>query len=429
MADIKKIKLPRIDEAYNLVDESAYHGTVGTGTLTVQANGTSKGTFNANATGDTTINITPADLGLSSVLNFRGTKDTAAEITGLTGSVGDVWLCKEDNSEYVCVAASTWEKLGPTISLDGYVTKEQHNAHVHSVTVAGTASAASALSASASIAKNKVVTGLTTGGIGASVTTGVAVDVDGTVAAVTGFTGAHTTKTVITELDSTTVNSASASDVNIDKYSFTSKTASKATATTAINVPNTTAGTAVAVAKAGTPKQIPNVTSAGTASTWSFNVSGDTLTIGGANGTAPTLGTAIEVIPAVDNGTVIPAVAGTAISIPQYTFADVTSSLATKDATGYVASKVTTSEVTVATATPAATADAITALSAFSTDNAAKGVKVTTQPAVDIVAKTDGYSVVTGGTKDAVANIPVSGTAAAQSFSVTVDTGAPKNQL
>lgn len=428
MADIKKIKLPRIDEAYNLVDESAYHGTVGTGTLTVQANGTSKGTFNANATGDTTINITPADLGLSTVLNFRGTKDTAAEITGLTGSVGDVWLCKEDNSEYVCVAASTWEKLGPTISLDGYVTKEQHNAHVHSVTVAGTASAASALSASASIAADTVVTGLTTGGIGASVTD-VAVGVNGTVAAVTGFTGNHTTETVVKALDSTIVNSASATNVDIDKYSFTSKTASKATPTTAINVPNTTAGTAVAVAKAGTAKQIPNVTSAGTASTWSFAVSGDTLTIGGANGTAPTLGTAIEVIPAVDNGTVIPAVAGDAISIPQYTFADVTSSLATKDATGYAVSKVTTSPVTVASATPASTANAITALSAFDTENAAKGVTVTAQPTVSIVADASGYSVVTGGTKDAVANIPVSGTAAAQSFSVTVDTGAPKNQL
>lgn len=429
MAYIKKIVLPT-GSSYDIWDAEALHDS----SAFDEAGAAAAALEQANTYTDGKI------AGLGAVLNFKGTKESAAQIFALTDAKkGDVWLVAssdaDNGKEYVYIndtpgqtGSANWEMFGTSTDLSNLVTKAQHNAHVHSVTVAGTASASSALSATASIAKDTVVTGLTTGGIGVSVGN-VAVGVDGTVAAVTGFKGTHTTAAAITELDETTVNSASASDVNIDKYSFSSKTASKATAATAISVPNTTAGTAVEVAKAGTKKTIPNVTSAGSASTWGFAVANDVLTISGGNSVAPTLGTAIEVIPAVANGSVVPAVAGDAISIPQYTFADVTSSLATKDATGYVASKVTTSEVTVASATPKNTANAITALSAFNTDNAAKGVKVTTQPTASIVADADGYSVVTSGTKAAVANIPVSGTAAAQSFSVTVDTGAPKTQL
>jgi len=51
--------------------------TIGNGTLTIQANGTSKGSFTANQTGDKTINITAADLGLASALSFAGTTLTA----------------------------------------------------------------------------------------------------------------------------------------------------------------------------------------------------------------------------------------------------------------------------------------------------------------------------------------------------------------
>lgn len=97
-----------------------------------------------------------------------------------------------------------------------------------------------------------------------------------------------------------------------------------ASAGTAVSIPNVTgnstvtaskatAGTAKDVAKAGTAVSIPNVTNAGSASTWSFTVSDGTLVISGANGSKPTLGTAISVTPAVSNGTITP-----------YTFADVT---------------------------------------------------------------------------------------------------------
>lgn len=427
MAYIKRISLPGVSEPYIIQDEEALHES---DAGRFDAAGAAAGAL-AEAKSYTDGKIA----GLGQFMVFKGSLASEAAIKAVApAEPGWVYLNTADGSEWVCTKkitaadATAWEKLGVEIDISSKVDVSDFNAHKHSVTVAGTASAASALSASASIAADKVVTGLTTKGIDVNIGA-VAVGVDGTVAAVTGFKGTHTTAAAITELDETTVNSASASDVNIDKYSFTSKTASKATAATAISVPNTTAGTAVEVAKAGTKKTIPNVTSAGSASTWGFAVADDVLTISGGNSVAPTLGTAIEVIPAVANGSIVPAVAGDAISIPQYTFADVTSSLATKEATGYVASKVTTSEVTVASATPKNTANAITALSAFNTDNAAKGVKVTTQPTASIVEDADGYSVVTSGTKAAVANIPVSGTAAAQSFSVTVDTGAPKTQL
>lgn len=58
-------------------NDLANRPTIGNGTLTIQANGTSKGTFTANQTGNQTINITAADLGLSSALSFAGTTTTA----------------------------------------------------------------------------------------------------------------------------------------------------------------------------------------------------------------------------------------------------------------------------------------------------------------------------------------------------------------
>lgn len=64
-------------------------------------------------------------------------------------------------------------------------------------------------------------------------------------------------------------------------------------------VPKTSSSTKYLAASTTTRKlnktSVPNVTSAGTASSWSFSVSSGVLTISGANGSAPTLGTAISV--------------------------------------------------------------------------------------------------------------------------------------
>ena len=184
MADIKKIKLPRSSEAYNLVDESAYHGTVGTGTLTVQANGTSKGTFNANATENATINITAQDLGLSAALKFKGTKAYADIIELTNAELGDVWIDGTTHKEYVCVVAKTagassWEELGFSMDVSNLVHKSTYNAHKHDVEITGS-NTASGVSASGTIAAGTVLTGKTQKHLTISRTTGVSIAAGGT---------------------------------------------------------------------------------------------------------------------------------------------------------------------------------------------------------------------------------------------------------
>ena len=56
--------------------------TIGTGVLTIKAGGTSKGTFSANATSGVEIDITAADLGLSSALRYLGQAQTTVPTAG-----------------------------------------------------------------------------------------------------------------------------------------------------------------------------------------------------------------------------------------------------------------------------------------------------------------------------------------------------------
>ena len=101
--------------------------TIGNGTLTIQANGTSKGSFTANQTGNKTINITAADLGLASALSFAGTtltaltdgattnpikiKQSSTDTTGTdyTAISGNVVLY--NNKEFIW-NGNAWEELG-----------------------------------------------------------------------------------------------------------------------------------------------------------------------------------------------------------------------------------------------------------------------------------------------------------------------------
>ena len=57
---------------------------------------------------------------LGSVLNYKGTKATESALPSSGNRTGDVWIVTADNSEYVW-NGTTWEKLGPTIDLSGYV--------------------------------------------------------------------------------------------------------------------------------------------------------------------------------------------------------------------------------------------------------------------------------------------------------------------
>lgn len=56
--------------------------TIGDGTLTIKVAGTSKGTFNANATSNTEVNITAADLDLTGALRYMGVAQTTQPVGG-----------------------------------------------------------------------------------------------------------------------------------------------------------------------------------------------------------------------------------------------------------------------------------------------------------------------------------------------------------
>lgn len=59
---------------------------------------------------------------LGSVLNFKGTKATIAELP-TDGKVGDVWHVTAKSAEYVCTAVGNhWEELGSVIDLSAYET-------------------------------------------------------------------------------------------------------------------------------------------------------------------------------------------------------------------------------------------------------------------------------------------------------------------
>ena len=59
---------------------------------------------------------------LSTAFRYKGTKSTYAQVSSLSDMVvGDIWFVSEDNSEYA-YNGSSWEKLGTTIDLTGYLT-------------------------------------------------------------------------------------------------------------------------------------------------------------------------------------------------------------------------------------------------------------------------------------------------------------------
>lgn len=208
---------------------------------------------------------------------------------------------------------------------------------------------------------------------------GAAVGANGTAAAITGF-GEHSTETFV--------------------KSVTADTTKKLVTTT---VPNVTGNTDVS---------IPNVTSAGSASTWSFamgsGTNSETLIISGTNSTAPTLGTALSA-------------------------SKVTLGTAKTVATG-AATMAGTGAAVVTNVTIGDSASAITALGTPTTSNCLTGVKVTTQPTIALAtgatAGTGVIAVATGITsattttnnKDEVTAVTGVGTATAAAQTITVGT-------
>lgn len=129
--------------------------TIGNGTLTVKVAGTSKGTFTANQTSNTSIDITAADLGLGSAMHFKGVFE--AQPTAADYAEGDVIVIKENGKEYVLAIvdnAKTWVELG-----------DEGSHALNSVTITGTGalSGGGSLQANRTITHNKVLgTAITT---------------------------------------------------------------------------------------------------------------------------------------------------------------------------------------------------------------------------------------------------------------------------
>ena len=350
-----------------------------------------------------------SDLGLASVLVFKGTKATASEVLALTSAKqGDVWLVTENNAEYVCTKTITatdstaWEKLGETHNVAS-------STHTHNVTVTGTNAASSVtgtvtvptvsvtkkyLTAIASkpevtLTKDSVLgadTGFTVSGGTATTTklsataSGTAVGANGTVDAITGFE-AHTTDTALgtgaTFTTTVTPATSKMATTSIPKVSVS-----------AVSIPNVTDNAEVTTSAVATNGSVK----AGTAASWSASVTNGVL----------------EFSWTADNPT--------QVTLP--TFTSVKASKITLG-TNIAASKVTTENVTVATgslsstgtgstvvtgistaATSVNTSDTVTAITALGKPKTATvltGVKVTAQPTIKLSSGATGdVTVATG---------------------------------
>lgn len=325
MAQIKQIKLPN-NVTYDIYDAAAIHSLED-----IQG------------------------LGLEGAFVFKGVVAKVSNLPTSGNTVGWVYHVTEDGSEYVWTTENKWEEFGKHIlidhthdfsgsaSLNGSASVTGTNAD-SAVTVTGT-NAQSAVSGSGTISVPKVTKAANYIKVNSSIGN-VAVAGDGTATPITGF-GEHTTKAAITELNTTSVNSASETPV----------TASKVTAT------------------------------AGSAAVWTGEV--------------------------VDDGVLT--ISWTA-NVPTVVSAEDVS-----------ASKVTTSEVTVATGAKS-TADAITALGTPTTATVLTGVKVSTQPTLSVsLAEGTSADTLVG---DTVAissedkTVSITGTAAGQVWSQATGTAA-----
>ena len=327
MADISKITLPS-GHTYDIKDAVARQMISGGVSFVTAWDGTS-------------IPVV-ADIPEGVVVTYQGTEYTGT-LSADNAQAGAFYLVKSTTQaggsedvydEYVptgTTGSKTWEKIGDTqIDLTDVVTGVSLTKQTDVVLGEGTTFTNGSSNVTFSGGTSDSVLGEDT----TFTATGTAVGADGTAAAITGF-GAHTTDTFVKSVSAET---------------------NKNLVTTSI----------------------PNVTSAGNASTWNFQMgslpeTAETLIITGANSTAPTFGTAI------------------------------TAATGETSTTG-------TGDAVVTGVTIGSSASAITALGTPTTSNCLTGVKVTAQPTV------------TAGNNDTVTAVTGIGTGTAAAQTITVGT-------
>lgn len=344
-------------------------------------------------------------LGLEGAFIYKGTVAKVSDLPTAGMKTGYVYHVTENGSEYVYTTEGKWEEFGHHMVV----------AHKHNVTAAGT-NAASAVTGTATVEGTNAASAVSASGSVSVPTisaTAKYAKVTTTPAGTDTFVKSYPGATKKLGLTSVTPAGSATSVIS----SVTAPTDSVLGVSGSTTASKATAGTAVAVAKAGTAVNVPNVTSVGSASTWSFNVSNGVLTIDGGNGSAPTLGTALSITPAVSNGSITP-----------YSFSDVTVPKAASAATTVVTSVSTDSAnvatvgtaVTVATGSLTSSGDGASVLTGLGT--AVTGTAATSGLATATLAAGTSSDVhvgddVTVGSEDKT--VSVSGTAAAQKWTQT----------
>lgn len=437
MPDISKIQLPGSGTVYDIKDATARQMISGGVSFIIAWDGTS----------------TPvvADIPYGVTVTYNDT-DYTGTLSADSATAGAFYLVKSSTTpssqtldiydEYVPVGTTgskTWEKIGDTqLNLADVVTGVTLNKQTDKVLGEATTftNASSSVTftggTSDSVLGEDTTFALTSGTVTVTPTTtnikatasggGAAWNSKDQVTAVTGYpntTSDTFVKSVSAETGKNLVTTTITGTDGTESVSKVTKTASKLVTTS-----------------------IPNVTAAGSASTWSFTMgSGDaseTLIISGTNSTAPTLGTAITAA----TGSVDANGAGsdivTAVTISDKTVAKAASS-STTVATG-ATSESGTGDAVVTGVTIGSSASAITGLGTPSTDTVI-GTDATftnTQPTVALAtgatAGTGVISVVTGitsasvgtsitvGTNDKVTAVTGIGTGTAAAQTITVGT-------
>lgn len=120
-ATIDSIKLPA-------------YPTPGNGTLTIQAKGTSKGTFTANQTGNTTVNITAGDLGITSQPVYKVVENvtgTSGVIDCGTGFVVMIVQARKDGSVFMLDFKVDGTKVTWTTNDTSYATADKVSVYIY----------------------------------------------------------------------------------------------------------------------------------------------------------------------------------------------------------------------------------------------------------------------------------------------------------
>lgn len=419
MADISKITLPS-GNTYDIKDATARQMISGGVSFIIAWNGASTPVI--------------ADIPAGVVVTYNGT-DYTGTLSAENAQAGAFYLIKSSTQqtgsldiydEYVPVGTTgskTWEKIGDTqLDLSDVVVSVTLNKQTDVVLGEGTTFTNASSSVSFSGGTTDVVLGEdTTFALTSGAVTHGAPGTDEVLGSGTTFT---VTQPTITVTPTTTNIKATASGTAVG---------ADGTASAVTGYANPSTDTFVKSVSAETNKKlvtttVPNVTSAGSASTWSFTMgSGDaseTLIIGGGNSTAPTLGTAITVATGGTdaNGTGDSIVTGVTIG----SSASAITALGTPSTSTVLTGVKVTTQPTVALATGATAGDGVISVATGITSASASGAAVSASgDMVDAVISMPTSTVgtaITVGTNDKPTVVKTIGTATAAAQTITVGT-------